>query len=143
MAKHLFANFARATLTQPLAAASGDSVAYFSLASFSIHIGAQAQIVLTNADESLHEICTLKQRQASGRALITRGQENTTPLDWPVGTIVEQRLTAGVLDTFLQLTDANAIYRAAVTNVTSDGYAPVRALYVTWADGYTATLPLI
>jgi len=92
-----FANFQATTLAQP--AVLGDLILYTADRLELSTLADQrdfVRLVLTDAGETLHEVvfCTA----ANDTALtVQRGMEDTAALDWPAGTKVEHRITAGAM----------------------------------------------
>jgi hypothetical protein len=99
MATPRFANFARTTLTA--AAPAGTLVPTLtvgSTAAFPAISGKEVfTLVLTDAGETAFEICMCFAKTAT-TFTVERGLEGTTVRSWPVGTKVENRLTAATLN---------------------------------------------
>jgi hypothetical protein len=137
--RELFANFAKTTLKYGVGA--GDALlvpsdaARFPIIRFAG--GNCYRLVLANADETEWEVCVCVRFDidigADGQPIgadtafrVQRGQEGTEARDWPAGTKLELRLTAGAL---------NAIADLGVSSMDFDPLS--RRLVVTRPSGET------
>lgn len=92
----LFSNNAKSTLVAETLAAS-NTFHLASSAGFHAPVAGQYELAtLSNADGTLIEIVRVSDNTANVLTVV-RAQEGTTALDWPVGTLIDGRITAGTM----------------------------------------------
>lgn len=97
----LFSNNARSTLAAESLAAD-TTIELVSSAGFSAPAAGQYELAtLTNAAGTLIEIVKITDNSANVLT-VERAQEGTAALDWPVGTVIDGRVTAGTLSRMAQ-----------------------------------------
>ena len=135
---HVFSNNARTTLAQPLSANYGDKalvcdaggsaetfapISYVDDGSGAWYDHDYQMATLTNPSmPGVYEIVVITQRVGPAFTVI-RGHEDTAPVAWPVGTVIEARITAGMLRSFPQA-DTDAVLVAGADGVRFAGSAP-------------------
>lgn len=135
---HVFSNNARTTLAQSLSANYNDKVlscdaggsaetfapiSYVDDGSGAWYDHDYQMATLTNPGmPGVYEIVVITQRVGSTFTVI-RGHEDTAAAAWPAGTVIEARITAGMLRSFPQA-DTDAVLMADESGVRFGGSAP-------------------
>jgi hypothetical protein len=104
MAGQVFSNNAKSALAAVLPSWGGSATLVSAAGFAALSSGSEnwEAVTLSNADESLIEIVYVYNK--AGNVLsISRAQEDTEALEWPIGTVVQGRITKGTLDRFAQV----------------------------------------
>ena len=138
-----FVNNGASTLTQALTADAGDTTLFTDGdAWFSFGNGSRLKVTLTHSSlPDQIEILTIESHIDTGEFSIARASEAVggvqEPFAWPIGTAVEARLTAAMLDAFVQANDGhmaiNSLY--ASDQVQSEVFQTGQASFKGDSDG--------